>query len=187
MHNDNRVDWTDAYKLFKGNVCYIWHGDSHAKEVQQNIEDAGFKVVAQIIWAKNNIVISRGDYHFKHEPCWYAVRKGCKHNWQGSRKENSLWEIDKPIKSETGHSTQKPIECMAKPMRNNSKKGDIIYDSFLGSGTTMVAAHQLNRKCFGIEISPNYCQVIVDRMIKLYPDLKIKKNGKEYKLLKVIL
>lgn len=175
VHNDDRSNWQEAYVLFTGDIAYVWHGGHHAKVVIQNLEDAGFEMVAQIIWAKNNIVIGRGDYHFKHEPCIYAVRKGKKHNWQGSRKENSLWEIDKPQKSETGHSTQKPVECMARPIKNHD--GD-VYDPFLGSGTTMVASHQLNRKCYGMEIDPKYCQVIVDRMRKLDPALEIKRNGK---------
>jgi DNA modification methylase len=179
VHNDHTSDWKDAYSLFTGDVCYVWHGGYHAKIkiVIQNLEDCGFVMVAQIIWAKNNIVIGRGDYHFKHEPCIYAVRKGKKHNWQGSRKENSLWEIDKPLKSETGHSTQKPVECMARPIRNNTYERDSVYDPFIGSGTTMVASHQLNRKNYGMEIDPKYCQVIIDRMRKLDPEIVIKKNG----------
>ena len=132
---------------------------------------------SQIIWAKSNIVISRGHYHWKHEPCWYAFKKGESANWIGDRSQTTLWDIDKPMKSETGHSTQKPVECMARPIRNHD--GD-VYDPFLGSGTTMVAAHQLNRKCYGMEIDPKYCQVIVDRMVKLDPSLEIKRNGKAY-------
>jgi DNA modification methylase len=177
--NDHKSNWKESYSLFAGNIAYVWHGGHHAKTVIQDLEDCGFEMVAQIIWAKNNIVIGRGDYHFKHEPCIYAVRKGKNHNWNGSRKENSLWEIDKPNKSETGHSTQKPIECMAKPIQNNTKQNDSVYDPFLGSGSTMVAAHQLNRKCYGMEISEKYCQVIVDRMRKLDPNIEIKKNGIE--------
>lgn len=180
VNNDDRADWKESYSLFPGNVAYVWHSGHHAKTVIQDLESCGFLMVAQIIWAKNNIVIGRGDYHFKHEPCIYAVRKGKNHNWQGSRKENSLWEIDKPMKSETGHSTQKPILCMAKPIENNTARGESVYDPFLGSGTTMVAAHQLNRRCYGMEIDPKYCQVIIDRMLKLDPTIKIKRNGEDY-------
>lgn len=174
--NDDRVDWTSAYLLFTGDIVYVWHCGRSAKEVSQNIEDAGFDIISQCIWAKNNFAISRGDYHYKHEPCWYAVRKGKNHNWQGSRSETSLWEIDKPLKSETGHSTQKPIECMARPIRNNSAEGGTIYDPFLGSGTTMVACQNLNRKCRGIEIFPAYCAVILQRMIDAFPGIEIKKS-----------
>lgn len=178
--NDTRSSWLDAYLLFKGSVCYVWHASASAIQFANDLMAAGFIIVNQIIWAKNNIVIGRGDYHWKHEPCWYAVRKGLKHNWQGSRKESTVWEIDKPMKSETGHSTQKPVECMARPIRNNTYERESVYDPFLGSGTTMVAAHQLNRKCYGMEIDPKYCQVIVDRMLKLDPTIEIKKNGESY-------
>lgn len=120
--NDDKVDWTLTYSLFTGDVCYVWHGGRHAAEVQGNLATAGFEIVCQVIWGKNGHVISRGDYHWQHEPCWYAVRKGAKHHWQGSRSETTLWAIDRPKKSETGHSTQKPIECMARPIRNNLRK-----------------------------------------------------------------
>lgn len=179
VNNDNRSNWLESFMLFKGDVIYCWHASASASAVQfaNDLMDAGFVIVNQIIWAKNNIVIGRGDYHWQHEPCWYAVRKGIKHNWQGSRKESTLWQIDKPLKSETGHSTQKPVECMARPIRNNTYERESVYDPFIGSGTTMVAAHQLNRKCYGIEIDPKYCQIIIDRMRKLDPMIEIKKNG----------
>lgn len=183
VSNDDRIDWTLAYNLFSGDVAYVWHSGSNTVEVGKNIEDAGFKLVVQLIWNKNNIVISRGDYHWKHEPCWYAVRKGKKHNWQGSRKENSVWDIPKPQKSETGHSTQKPIECMARPIRNNTYERESVYDPFLGSGTTLIAADQLNRACYGQEIDPAYCDLIVGRFIRFRQSegksdqLSIKRNG----------
>jgi len=106
----------------------------------------------------------------------HAVRKNYNAKWIGDRKQSTVWEIDKNLKSETGHSTQKPIECMARPIRNH--EGD-VYDPFLGSGTTMVAAHQLGRKCYGMEIEPKYCQIVIDRMKKLDPNIKIVKNGRQ--------
>lgn len=177
VHNDDQSDWTEAWALSPAKVAYVWHAGKFSATVQQSLEKSDFQMRSQIVWVKNNIVISRGDYHWKHEPCWYAVRKGNKGNWASDRKQTTVWEIDKPLKSETGHSTQKPVECMAKPIGNHD--GD-VYDPFLGSGTTMVAAHQLNRKCYGIEIDPKYCQVIIDRMIKLDPDIEINKNGMKY-------
>ena len=113
----------------------------------------------QIIWAKSNFPIGRGDYHVRHEPCWYAHKKGSKHFYIGDRSQTTLWEISH-VKSETGHGTQKPIECMERPIRNN--EGD-VYDPFLGSGTTLIAAEQQGRKCYGLEIDPVYCDVIVKR------------------------
>jgi DNA modification methylase len=124
---------------------------------------AGLHVRAHLIWNKNNIVIGRGDYHFRHEPCWYAVRKGKTGHWQGDRTQASVWDIDKPRKSETGHSTQKPVECMKRPIENNSKPGDSVYDPFLGSGTTIIAAEMTGRACYAIEIDPVYVDVAIAR------------------------
>jgi len=174
VKNDSNADWSVAWGHSPAKVAYVWHAGKYSATVQKSLEDKGFEMRSQIIWVKNNIVISRGDYHWKHEPCWYAVKKGSKGNWASDRKQTTVWEINKPQKSETGHSTQKPVECMAKPIGNHD--GD-VYDPFIGSGTTMVAAHQLNRKCYGMELDPKYCQVIVDRMRKLDPGIVIKKNG----------
>ena len=174
--NDDNADWTDAWALSPAKVTYVWHAGTKANIVQNSLERCDFNVRAQIIWNKSHFAISRGDYHVKHEPCWYAVKKGNKGNWASDRKQTTVWDINKPQKSETGHSTQKPVECMSKPISNHD--GD-VYDPFLGSGTTMVASHQLKRKCYGMELDPKYCQVIIDRMKKLDPSLIIKKNGVE--------
>lgn len=183
VENDHQVDWTPAYSLFPGQVVYVWHAGRHAKEVAQNIEDCNFDIVCQIIWAKSNFAISRGDYHWKHEPCWYAVKKGKTHNWQGDRSQTTLWEINKPQKSETGHGTQKPVECMAKPIENNTAAGESVYDPFLGSGTTLIACEQLSRTCYGQELSPAYVDVIVKRYIKYMSGnnrpFTIRRNGIE--------
>lgn len=178
VNNDDRSDWTETWSLSPSKVAYIWHAGRHASSVQTSLEKCNYVMRSQIIWHKSNIVISRGDYHWKHEPCWYAVKKGSKGNWAGDRKQTTVWDIDKPMKSETGHSTQKPVECMARPIANHD--GD-VYDPFLGSGTTMVAAEQLGRICYGMEIDPKYCQVVIDRMKKLVPDIQIKVNGKAKK------
>ena len=161
VSNDDRADWSDAWKLYAGDVVYIWHAGNMAHIVAQSIIATGFSIVSQIIWAKNQLVIGRGNYHPKHEPCWYAVKDGGKRNFTDDRTQTTLWEINKPHKSETGHSTQKPIECMARPLKNHSFK--TVYDPFLGSGTTLIAAEQLGRKCYGMEIDPKYCDVIVKR------------------------
>jgi DNA modification methylase len=172
VQNDHIADWSEAWKLSPSEVCYIWHAGLKTGIVLSSIESAGFEPRSLIIWNKNCLVIGRGDYHHKHEPCWYGVRKGKTGGWIGDRKQTTVWDIDKPQKSETGHSTQKPVECMARPMRNNS--GD-VHDPFLGSGTTMVAAQNLGRKCYGMEISPSYCAVILDRMQRAFPGIEIKR------------
>jgi DNA modification methylase len=184
VSNDERVDWTEVYKAVNAQVAYVWHDGRNAAELSKNLQDSGYELVSQIIWAKPMFAISRGDYHWQHEPCWYAVKKGKNHNWQGSRSESTLWKIERGCKDKTGHSTEKPLECMAKPIKNNTKQGDIVADPFLGSGTTLIACEQLNRTCYGIELEPKYCQVIIERYKKHCEDKKkpfeCKINGEAF-------
>lgn len=163
VENDDRTDWREAWALFPGDVAYCWHAGRHASSVQASLEASDFQIRCQIIWAKQQFAIGRGDYHWKHEPCWYAVRKGATGHWAGDRKQTTVWEIDKPHKSETGHSTQKPVECMRRPIENNSRAGDAVYDPFSGSGTTIIAAQMTGRHCFAVEINPTYVDVAVER------------------------
>jgi DNA modification methylase len=161
--NDGRLDWSEAWTLFSGNVAYVWHADRFASAVQASVESAGFEIRCQIIWAKTSFAISRGHYNWQHEPCWYAVRKGETGHWHGSKSETTLWNIAREQDRETGHSTQKPVECMRRPIENNSAPGDAVYDPFLGSGTTIIACEQTGRACVAIEISAQYCDVAVIR------------------------
>ncbi len=189
VQNDDQVNWALAWHLFPGSVAYVWHAGKYCGDVQASLKEAEFDVVSQIIWAKQHFALSRGDYHWQHEPCWYAVRKGHDHNWQGSRKESTIWEISnlnafgksQEEDERTAHSTQKPLECMAKPIRNNSAEGDSVYDPFGGSGTTLIAAERLNRACYMMELDPAYCDLIVNRWIKCKKkkdqDFKVIKNG----------
>lgn len=162
VQNDDRADWREAWKLFPGSVAYVWTADLRSRESVEGLEDAGFVMRAQIIWAKSRFIIGRGDYHFQHEPCWYAVRKGKTGHWAGDRSQSTVWTIEH-AKSETGHSTQKPIECMRRPIQNNSQPGDYVYEPFSGSGTTIIAAEMMTRYCLAIELSPVYVDVAVQR------------------------
>lgn len=161
--NDDIADWSKAWSLFEGDVAYVWHAGVFAGVVADSLMSSGFKMRSQIIWAKSQMVMSRGDYHWQHEPCWYAVREKKKGNYVGGRKQTTLWNIDKPNKSETGHSTQKPVECMLRPIENNSKAGDYIYEPFSGSGTTIIACQESGRKCLAIELNPKYVDLAVER------------------------
>jgi DNA modification methylase len=167
--NDHRADWREAWSLFPGDVAYVWHAGVHARTVAESLEVCGFRIRSQIVWAKPRFVLSRGDYHWQHEPCWYAVREGATGHWQGARDQSTLWTIgaggDEDLA--TVHGTQKPVECMRRPILNNSAKGDSIYEPFCGSGTTLIAAETTGRVCLGIEIDPRYCDVIVGRWQKL--------------------
>ena len=163
VENDDRADWRDAWALFPGEVAYVWHAGNKAHIVAESLMANDFDIRAQIIWAKNNIVIGRGHYHPKHEPCWYAVRKGGTGHWGGDRKQTTVWDIPKPQKSETGHSTQKPVECMKRPIENNSSPGQAVYEPFSGSGTTIIACEMTGRHCYAIELNPAYVDVAVKR------------------------
>lgn len=160
--NDGQADWSAAWALFPGEIAYVWHAGLRSATVVESLQKTGFAIRAQIIWAKTRLVIGRGDYQWQHEPCWYAVRK--KGNWTGDRKQTTLWAIaSKDQDAETVHGTQKPVECMRRPIVNNSGKGDAAYDPFLGSGTTLIAAETIGRRCFGIELNPAYVDVAIER------------------------
>jgi len=162
--NDDRADWREAWALFPGDVAYVWHGALHATTVAESLEAAGFNVRSQIIWAKDRLVLSRGDYHWQHEPCWYAVKKTGKGHWAGDRKQTTLWHIsNKDQDAETVHGTQKPVECMRRPILNNSSPGQAVYEPFMGSGTTLIAAVTTGRVCLGIELNPVYVDVAIER------------------------
>jgi DNA modification methylase len=162
VRNDHKADWEAAWENFPGNIAYVWHGALHATTVAESLVRQGFSIRAQIIWAKERLVMSRGDYHWQHEPCWYAVRS--KGHWTGDRKQTTLWTIASGGQdSETSHSTQKPVECMRRPMQNNSNPGQAVYDPFIGSGTTLIAAETTGRVCLGMELEPRYVDVAVRR------------------------
>ena len=160
--NDDRADWREAWMLFGGDVAYVWHSSLHGSEVLASLEAVGFEPRATIVWDKLRLLLSRGNYHWRHEPAWYVVRKGKTAHWQGARDQETVWPIEHR-KSETGHSTQKPVECMRRPVVNNSAPGDFVYDPFLGSGTTLIACEMEARNCFGLELEPKYVDVIVQR------------------------
>ena len=162
--NDDRADWREAWALFPGDVAYVWHGALHAREVIESLEACGFAMRSQIIWAKERLVLSRGDYHWQHEPCAYFVKKSRKGHWAGDRKQTTLWHISgKDQDVATVHGTQKPVECMRRPIENNSSPGQAVYEPFMGSGTTLIAAEMSGRACLGIELNPAYIDVAVQR------------------------
>jgi DNA modification methylase len=162
--NDHRSDWSEAYKLFPGDVGYVWVPAGPTQvNFWKTLVGSGYEIRMQIIWAKQQFPIGRGHYHVQHEGCLYAVRAGKTAHWQGDRKQTTLWRIDKPVKSETGHSTQKPVECMRRPIENNSSRGQAVYDPFVGSGTTVIAAQMTGRACHALEVAPAYVDVAVRR------------------------
>ena len=163
--NDDRADWRQAWALFPGDVAYVWHAGVHSRTVIDSLEATGFVIRSQIVWAKSRFVLGRGDYHWQHEPCLYAVRKGATGHWQGARDQATLWAISNGGDEDaaTVHGTQKPVECMRRPIINNSAVGEAIYDPFLGSGTTLIAAETTGRTCYAVDIDPRYVDVAIQR------------------------
>lgn len=136
-----------------------------------------FEVLRQcMVWDKGQMVLGHSDYHYRHEPILYGWKPGAAHYFTKDRTKTTVIECKKPsVNAE--HPTMKPIELWAELIQNSTKEGWLCYDSFLGSGTTLVACHKTNRTGYGVELDPKYCQVIVDRMRTLDPTLEIKKNG----------
>lgn len=177
--NDDRVDWQEAWELFPGSVAYVWHASWFTSEVKQSLEAAKFDMRAQIIWAKDRFALSRGHYHWQHEPCWYAVR-GTSH-WCGDRKQSTLWNINAREDDGHGHGTQKPVECMRRPIENNSSPGQAIYEPFSGSGTTIIAAEMTGRSCCAIEIDPAYVDVAISRWQAFTGEIAtLEKDGRAF-------
>lgn len=163
-----------------GGAWYVWHADKEVINFRKAMSDAGIMPKQGLIWVKSSIVMGRQDYQWKHEPCLYGWKEGAAHGWYSDRKQSTILEFERPSKN-AEHPTMKPIPLFAYQIGNSSKQGDIVADGFGGSGTTMVACHQMNRKAYLVEFDPKYCQVIVDRMLKLDPNVEIKKNGEPYK------
>jgi len=164
--NDDRVDWREAYDLFPGRVAYVWHAGRYVAEVILSLAGAGLLLKSQIVWRKPSSIIGRGHYHWSHEPCLFAARSGSV-KWKGGTTESSVWDINHRASDQEhkgNHGTQKPLECMGRPIRNHGTATDAVYDPFLGSGTTTVAAERLGRPSFGMEIDPIYAAVCLERL-----------------------
>ena len=170
VENDDRADWYDAWVLFPGNIVYVWHASSFTDVVMDSLRRADFEVKQQIIWNKNILVMGRNYYHWKHEPCWYAIRKGKDHNWLGDRKQTTVWDgaIPNHIMSgskddKTEHPTQKPLFVYEIPINNQTSPGDYLYEPFGGSGSCVIACEKNNRRSLTMELSEKYCDVIINR------------------------
>jgi DNA modification methylase len=183
INNDDRGGLEELLRGAFGNMMlctnnggsfYCFHSDK-CSDIFSKVYREFCHFSSMIIWVKESIVLSQTDYQSKHEPCMYGWFDNGTHKWYSDRKQESVW-IAKS-KREEGHTTPKPIEIITKALNNSSKVNHLILDLFLGSGSTMVASHQLKRKCYGMELGPKYCDVIVKRMIKLDPTLIIKRNG----------
>jgi DNA modification methylase len=170
--NDDRADWGDAWRLLPGAVAYVWHAALKAAAVATSLESAGFRLRSQIIWAKQHFALSRGDYHWGHEPAWYAVRTPGKSHWQGDRTQSTVWTVPNlnamggtrsDDNAPTGHSTQKPVRLFEIPILNHTTRGEAVYDPFVGSGTTLIAAEKTGRVAYVMDVDARYVQAAVTR------------------------
>ena len=160
---------------------YIWYAGGKSKETYLGLSNTPIEVRAVICWykVKSGSGAFMSQYIPNYEPCIYGHKHGKSINWYGPTDEKTVWEFPKDKQNEY-HLTQKPIPVVERALNNSSKISNLIYDCFLGGGSTMVASHQLKRKCYGMELDPKYCQVIIDRMRNLDPNIKIKRNGADY-------
>jgi len=170
ISGDTRADWSAAFELVPSlDVGYIWHASKYTREVLDGLLRIGFLHHQQIIWNKGRTVLTRTHYWFQHEPCWYVRRKNAP--WFGKAGENStIWDCPSPKfimggskEEKFDHPTQKPVELMRRPILNHTKRGELVYEPFLGSGTTLAAAELTERVCYGIELDPKYVDVVVQR------------------------
>jgi DNA modification methylase len=153
--------------LVPGAPVYIWQSHKNFGLMHNLLTDHKFKVAAVITWGKESFSLSFADYNEQVEYCLYAWKSGAKHFWYGPKNETTLWQVRRDRTSLYHHPTQKALELAERAIRNSSKKGDIVFDPFLGSGTSLIASARLGRRCFGVEIEPKYCDVIIRRYIAL--------------------
>jgi DNA modification methylase len=170
ISGDTRADWSAAFELVPSiQVGYVWHASKFTREVLDGLLRIGFDHHQQIIWNKGRTVLTRSLYWFQHEPCWFVRKVNAP--WYGKAGENStVWDSPSPKfimggsdEEKFDHPTQKPMEVMRKPILNHTLPGEAVYDCFLGSGTTLIAAEQTKRVCYGVEFDPKYVDVIVRR------------------------
>src|SRR6202140_1623527 len=170
ISGDTRADWSEAFGLAPSlEVGYVWHASKFTREVLDGLLRIGFVHHQQIIWNKGRTVLTRTLYWFAHEPCWFVRKKNAP--WFGKAGENStIWDSPSPKfimggsnEDKFDHPTQKPIELMRKPILNHTRPGELVYDPFLGSGTTLAAAEVTGRVCYGLELDPKYADVVVGR------------------------
>lgn len=162
--------------LNPGGVFYVWHADSNGYVFRWALKEAGLTIRQCLIWSKNTMVLGRQDYQWQHEPCLYGWKDGAAHLWNNDRKQTTILNFDKPARS-AEHPTMKPVELITYQMLNSSTAGDIVLDSFLGSGTTLVSAEKTGRTCYGMEIDPKYVDVIISRYVGYTGNNQLVKNG----------
>jgi DNA modification methylase len=174
ISGDTIADWSHAFELVPSlQVGYVWHASRFTTEVLGGLLRLGFMHHQQIIWCKTQAAMTRGHYWFKHEPCWYVRKKNAP--WYGNPGENTtVWQAASPkmimggsTEEKFDHPTQKPVELMCRPILNHTRRGEMVYELFLGSGATLAAAESTDRICYGLELDPQYVDLVVRRWQQL--------------------
>ncbi len=158
---------------------YVFHSDTEGLNFRSAFDEAGFYLSGCCIWKKPSLVLGRSPYQWQHEPCLFGWTKNGKHQWYADRKQTTIWEFEKPKKNDL-HPTMKPVPLIAYCIMNSSMSNTLVVDPFLGSGTTLIACEQTDRYCFGLELDPKYCDVIVNRYIELVGNtdgITVERNG----------
>jgi DNA modification methylase len=192
ISGDTRAEWSDAFALVPSlEAAYVWHASKFTREVLDGLLRIGFVHHQQIIWNKGRTVLTRTPYWFAHEPCWFVRKKNAP--WYGKAGENStVWNSPSPKfimggsdEQKHDHPTQKPVELMRRPILNHLKRGELVYDAFLGSGTTLAASELTERVCYGLELDPKYVDVAVERWQQLTgKQAKLEADGKTFEKVK---
>jgi|CXWL01.1.fsa_nt_gi DNA modification methylase len=162
-----------------GTSVYIWQGHRQFPPIYQILLELDFHVSCIICWAKESAAISYAPYSFKTEQAMFGWLKGSAHYWAGKPGENNLWEVRRDPTKEYVHPTQKPVQLPARAIQNSSKRGEIVLDTFLGSGSTLIAAEGLGRRCYGVELDPKYCDAVVKRYISFVGADKVSQELKD--------
>jgi len=175
VSGDTQVDWSAAFALVPSlSVGYVWHAGVHAAEVAAGLIGIGFEIVSQVIWDKGLFAMGRSWYHWGHEPCWVVRQPGIPNLFLGGRDQSTIWRAPSPKmimggsdEEKLDHPTQKPVVLFETPIANHLRPGEAVYDPFLGSGTCLIAAETLGRRCFGMEIDPRFVQLAIERWQRL--------------------
>lgn len=145
-----------------GGSAYVFHADTEGLNFRNAFKSCGFKLAQCLVWVKNTFVMGRQDYQWRHEPILYGWKPGAGHYFVDNRKQSTVLEFDKPSRN-AEHPTMKPVDLLVYLIKNSSKENDLILDLFGGSGSTLIAAEQTQRRCYTMELDPKYCDVIIKR------------------------
>lgn len=167
---------TADFAMKPGASFYIWHADAEGYNFRSACRDNAWKVRQCLVWNKNSLVLGRSDYQWKHEPCLYGWKEGAGHAWYSDRKQTTVLDFDKPLRN-GDHPTMKPVDLFEYQIGNSTKKGDVVLDSFAGSGTTVIACENTGRKARAMELDPRYCDVIIKRWQDLTGEDAVREDG----------